>query len=368
MKKVAGEIDVLLTFDTTGSMYPVLTQVRRRAEETVRRLFRDIPGLRVAVIAHGDYVDERQTYVTKEIDFTSDVERLCRFIRNVEPTNGGDSPECYEFVLNKARSLNWQAGKAKALVMIGDDVPHEPGYPQNTKRIDWRNEMKLLIEMGIHIYGIHAMPGIRQHSRWFYERIAQETGGYYLTLDQFAAITDIIFAICYQQAGPTELGAFQQEVTNQHRMDRNMAQVFSTLTGTRINVKAGPRGLLPVPAGRFQVLSVDAPEMISEFVKAQGLSFKKGRGFYEFMKSETIQEKKEVVLVDNATGDMFGGDKAREMIGLPFGMRGKIKPAAIHGYTVFVQSTSWNRKLVPGTRFLYEVEDWDRFTGFTATS
>jgi hypothetical protein len=142
-----------------------------------------------------------------------------------------------------------------------------------------------------------------------------------------------------------------------------MSQVFSTLSGRNIKVKESPRGLVPVPAGRFQVLFIDEggdKEGISKFVKKQGLSFKEGCGFYEFMKPEMIQEKKEVVLVDNVTGDMFSGDKAREMIGLPYGMRRKIKPAAIVGYTVFVQSTSWNRKLIPGTRFLYEVEDWDK--------
>lgn len=358
MKETDG-IDVLVTSDTTGSIYPVLSQIRRDSEKTVRRLFRDIPGLRVAFIAHGDYCDARSTYVTKKIDFSSDVEKICRFIRNVEPTDGGDRPECYEFVMSEARTLSWRAGKSKVMVIIGDDVPHEPSYPQNVKRIDWRNELKLLIEMGIHVYGVHALPDIRRHSKWFYERIAKETGGYYLTLDQFAAITDIIFAVCYKQAGPAELNAFQQEVTSQHRMSRNMAQVFETLTGKKTRVKEGPRGLVPVPAGRFQMLYVDKVEAISAFVSEQGLNFKKGRGFYEFMKSETIQERKEVVLVDNISGDMFSGERAREMIGLPYGMRGKIRPAAIAGYTVFVQSTSWNRKLVPGTRFLYEVEDWD---------
>lgn len=31
-----------------------------------------------------------------------------------------------------------------------------------------------------------------------------------------------------------------------------------------------------------------------------------------------------------------------------------------HQYVVFVQSTSANRKLVGGSKFLYEVEDWER--------
>ena len=57
------ELMSLFTFDTTGLTYPCLTQVRRNVEQTVRRLFRDIPGLRVAIIVHGDYCDASRTYV-----------------------------------------------------------------------------------------------------------------------------------------------------------------------------------------------------------------------------------------------------------------------------------------------------------------
>ncbi len=359
MKADKEGIDVAISFDTTGSMYPCLTQVRRNVEATVRRLHRDIKGLRIALIAHGDYCDARDTYVTKVFDFSSDVEKTCAFIRNVGKTFGGDSPECYELVLNQARALSWQAGKSKVLVVIGDDVPHDPSYSANTKRINWRNELKLLLEAQIHVYGVHAMPGIRTHSKWFYEEIARVTKGYYLTLDQFDAINDIIFAICYKQSGDPQLRAFQEEVRSARRMNRNMASVFSTLGGITIVVEKHD-DLVPVPAGRFQILRVDGNQAIKDFVEEQGLSFKKGRGFYEFMKTETIQERKEVVLMDDVTGDMFSGDKAREMIGLPYGMRGNIRPTTLPGFTIFVQSTSYNRKLIGGTRFLYEVEDWDR--------
>ena len=47
-------IEVIFSFDTTGSMYPCLTQVRREVKETVKRLFKDVPDIRVGVIAHGD--------------------------------------------------------------------------------------------------------------------------------------------------------------------------------------------------------------------------------------------------------------------------------------------------------------------------
>lgn len=358
-KVTENGFDVAISFDTTGSMFPCLTQVRRKAEETARRIFKDIPNARIAVIAHGDYCDAGSTYVTKILDFTDDLQAICRFIRNVGQTDGGDTPECYELVLNQARTLNWRAGAEKALVLIGDDVPHEPTYHGNKKRIDWRNELRLLVEAGIHVYGVHAMPGIRRHSKPFYMEIAKVTGGYYITLDQFAAINDILLAICYKQSGGTRLDSFQNEIKRQHRMNRNMAEVFATLGGVAIVIESRP-GLVPVPPGRFQVLEIDEDCAIRDFVLDQGLTFKKGRGFYEFTKPEMIQEAKEVVLMDKESGDMYTGDEAREIIGLPFGQRGKIKPALLDEYVIFVQSTSVNRKLIGGTKFLYEVEDWER--------
>jgi len=46
------------------------------------------------------------------------------------------------------------------------------------------------------------------------------------------------------------------------------------------------------------------------------------------------------------------------MVGLPYGTRGKLYPRGLRDidYTVFVQSTSYNRNLFAGTRFLYETE------------
>jgi hypothetical protein len=58
------------------------------------------------------------------------------------------------------------------------------------------------------------------------------------------------------------------------------------------------------------VLTVDDRISIKDFVQANTLVFKAGRGFYEFTKPEKISNKKEVVLVDKVTGDMFTGQQA----------------------------------------------------------
>ena len=103
-----------------------------------------------------------------------------------------------------------------------------------------------------------------------------------------------------------------------------------------------------------QILDVDERCDIRTFVEKNDLPFKTGRGFYEFTKPEKVSEKKEVVLVDKVSGDMFTGSEAFDMIGA--GGASKIKPASFEKWRVFVQSTSYNRVLMPDTGFLYEVD------------
>ena len=104
----------------------------------------------------------------------------------------------------------------------------------------------------------------------------------------------------------------------------------------------------------LQILDVDERCDIRTFVEKNDLIFKTGRGFYEFTKAEKVSDKKEVVLVDKVSGDMFTGPEACAMIGA--GGAGKIKPASLEKWRVFVQSTSYNRVLMPDAGFLYEVD------------
>ena len=80
-------------------------------EQTATRLFREIPGIRIAVFAHGDYQDKPETYDTKWVDFTSDKKKVCDFIKNVSSTCGFDSDECYELVLRQVRFVTIICGR-----------------------------------------------------------------------------------------------------------------------------------------------------------------------------------------------------------------------------------------------------------------
>src|SRR5262245_45620512 len=353
---MSSNVEVVFSFDTTGSMYPCLTQVRRHVKSTVARLFEEVPGIRIGIIAHGDYCDQRSTYVTKHLRLTDDVDAICKFVETVQATGGGDAPECYELVLHEAQDHPWTEDATRALVMIGDELPHPPN--SNPGKLNWRKEAQALADAGVAIYAVQALN--RGHAKKFYEELAGISGGFHVPLDQFSYVTDMVLAVCYRQSGEEQLQAYEQEVTTKGRMNRGLDRIFSTMlkrpaatTFATADTKAGT-------PGRFQILDVDKDVPIKQFVLDDGLSFKVGRGFYEFTKTETIQGYKEIVLMDRVTGDLFAGDKAREMLDLPIGETARIRPAHLEQYVVFVQSTSANRVLKGGTRFLYEVEDWDR--------
>ena len=113
-RKVEEVVEVVFSFDTTGSMYACLAEVRRGIKEAVRRLQREVPGIRIAIVAHGDYCDAQSSYVTRLQDFSQDEAALCRFVENVGATGGGDADECYELVLRQGGDL---------LVVHPDTVP-----------------------------------------------------------------------------------------------------------------------------------------------------------------------------------------------------------------------------------------------------
>ena len=372
-------IDIVFSFDTTGSMYPCLSEVRKNIMGTITALFYDIPDLRISIVAHGDYCDRDHPYTIKFLDFSSDKSEIRDFIKNVERTGGGDVPECYELVLRTVREkLSWRDNSTSVLVMIGDATPHSPDYPDNNYHIDWKHEIEVYKNRNIQIYSIHAMASCRTFSKYFYETIANKTNGMYLTLEQFSDINDILIGVCYKQSSKDMLDKYVERI--KPKANRNMGRVIATLTGKEykendeINKSYAfsiDSGLIPVPASRFQVFEIPdyGKVAIKSFVKEQGIEFQIGRGFYELTKTEEIQQYKEIILQDIITGDFFNGADVRKFLGLLPQIEGKkgsgitekinLNKKKLSNYRVFVQSTSVNRALIPNTHFLYEVPDWD---------
>ena len=69
-------LDVVFSFDTTLSMVGVIERVRQDIEFIATRLFKDIPDLRLAVFAHGDY--DTPNYIIQCLDFTDNTQEVVR--------------------------------------------------------------------------------------------------------------------------------------------------------------------------------------------------------------------------------------------------------------------------------------------------
>ncbi|KAL8614459.1 hypothetical protein ACOMHN_007795 [Nucella lapillus] len=223
-------IQIAVSFDTTGSMSRALVEVRTRLTEMIRLLKKDIPGVTLSIIAHGDYCD-KDIYVTKHLDFTDDESALVSFVRDVKDTGGGDAPECYELVLRLVRTkLSWKRKSQKILVVIGDAYPHPPDDPQNEDRIDWEEEARLLAGMPMRIYG--AQINDDRQSTEFFRKLTSITGGSHLKLTEFSVLTDVITAVCYRTVGTAHLMNLERDVRARYApkpLHKDLEEVFAVL-------------------------------------------------------------------------------------------------------------------------------------------
>lgn len=385
-------MDVVISFDDTGSMASVRAQVRQKIKSLVGELFVLDPGIRIGIIIHLDYCD---LDIIKHLDLTSDRGAIDTFINSKLEGFGGDSDECYELAINYIHSkMSWKSDK-KIAILIGDAEPHEKGYSVKSKntgkiyfnQLDWQDELLVCRDKDIKIYPIQCLSGGKNY---FYDSIAQATGTHKLELSQFSHITQYLTGILYSEQEKLEVyeetqpefktnlslksmfSKLREKVADKSDYKRidvlagkaeyRKASIIRTTTGTTTTVaKPGDATASIDLASRFQVLEV-GPErkVIRDFVEENGATFKTGRGFYEFIKSETIQKRKEVLFVHKLTGETKSDTNwCREQIGLPFGEEGNVNPkklACAKEYDMYVQSTSYTRKLDPNTKFLYELE------------
>jgi len=218
-------IDVVFSFDTTGSMYPCLEEVRTKLQEITNRLLKDIPNIRLAFIAHGDYCDQDQSYVIKALDFSTDVKALTSFVKEVGKTGGGDAPEAYELVLRDALSLSWDPNHSKALIVIGDEIPHPASYTDQA--IFWKDYVKDLANAGIAVYGVQALSNA--HATPFYSEIASSSGGFHLHLKDFALITEMFVAVCFRATSQEKFDEYQMMVESKGDVTPQMQQMLKEM-------------------------------------------------------------------------------------------------------------------------------------------
>ena len=191
---LAGIKALVMSFDTTGSMNPCIKDVRQKLRDLAEMMFQDIKGLKIGLIAHGDYCDGDNCISI--LDLTNDVEKIMKFIANTPNTSGGDAPECYEYVLHQAKNLSWpEAGGA--FVLIGDATPHE----KNPNNLDWRKELHDLKEKKVNVFAMQCLKGGNGEQNAFWENVSGEAGTPLLVLESFSESAVTLGAVAYASTG-----------------------------------------------------------------------------------------------------------------------------------------------------------------------
>ena len=158
--KAIGVLDMVIAFDTTGSMAAYIDAVRREVSELIPRLFKDNDNLRLGIVAFGDYCD-----MNSATDFgdayqclmpTDNENDIIKFIRESRDTSGGDGDEFYELIIKKiVEETPWRKDATKAILLISDANPHPLGYTYKDhvvgNQIDWRKEAEKAALMKIKI-------------------------------------------------------------------------------------------------------------------------------------------------------------------------------------------------------------------------
>ena len=197
-----GQLDLVFLVDATGSMGAYIEQVRMRLLELVEVLKASplCQSLHLGLVAYRDHPPQDHTWVTQRTDLTGDISSVERAVQALRADGGGDGPEAVTAGLFDVVRLDWRPGAARAVVWFGDAPPHgvEPsgdGFPQGCPTgHHWFTQAESCREMGISIYAIGCLPGLRsfQGAEQVFRQVARTTHGMFLPLSSAELLLPLI--------------------------------------------------------------------------------------------------------------------------------------------------------------------------------
>jgi hypothetical protein len=154
------------------------------------------------------------------------------------------------------------------------------------------------------------------------------------------------------QAARADAEAFTQYFQNRSVGQTSTKKFYTNLSNISSEYVAA---VMEDLSTKVQAFPVQATEQIRPFVESHlGRPMKKGACFYQLKRTEPIiQDYKKILIRDKKTKAIYGGPAARQMLGLPTSGNIRLAPGDHGNFDIFIQSTSVNRKLTPGTELLY---------------
>lgn len=209
-----GMLDMVIAFDTTGSMSAYINAVKTHVKELVPKLFSSNPDLRIGIVAFGDYCDMKAPTLYGKayqvLDLTNDENKIIQFINEAQNTSGGDGDEFYELVIKKiTEETAWREGSTKAVLLIADAAPHKVGYSYRSivsnAQIDWREEAKKASKLGIKFDTMTIDP---MYVEW-YKELSAMTNGVSVPFNNSGKTSQVIEAAALSRGGERTRGLYK---------------------------------------------------------------------------------------------------------------------------------------------------------------
>lgn len=169
------------------------------------------------------------------------------------------------------------------------------------------------------------------------------------------AVWDTTSKAGMEEAGRVIKDATDVYMTNLSRGVTNKG-VFN-MDPVAVNHKTVAANLKELTGFRVERVKQGQPAVIKEFIESlqPKVPFVQGANYFPLIKRERISDAKEIVIRHIISGKIYGGPQARALVGLPDTGEVSVSPQPNSEYEIFVQSTSLNRKLIPGHDLLIKV-------------
>lgn len=208
-------LDVIVAFDTTGSMTPWVENVQQKMEYFAGGLLKLLDA-RLCLIGVGDHGDGRNMLQIRP--FSSDLAELKASIEGLAPTDGRDAPEAFECLFKVLNRLDTDDAPA-VLVVITDSIPHgmegyqgeDDGCPFG---VDWREELD---ELRAKLKNVYLVSCAEDAALLELQRKIV-AGNSFIRLNDFRRLTNLIMAICMDEVG--ELDYFMRLLEKQRGVER----------------------------------------------------------------------------------------------------------------------------------------------------
>ena len=113
-------LDIVITFDSTGSMQGEIDQVKGQISRIGSVLFKMIEKTRIGICTYRDYGD---TYVVDGLPLTDNLSEIILYLEKISASGGGDKPEAVDQGLAWATEQPFRKAARKVILLFGDAPP-----------------------------------------------------------------------------------------------------------------------------------------------------------------------------------------------------------------------------------------------------